>query len=606
MYLFHWFRSFLPLHNPIGFGAADFVELAFAAALVGLTLARGRIESAARRLAERTGWSMLLLALLPIALRLALLSQHPVPTPSGSDDFSHLLVADTLAHFRMANPPHSMARFFEAIFVLQDPTYSSIFPVGQGMAMAMGRAIFRTPWAGVILSVSALCALCYWMLRAWTTPGWALTGGLLAVCEFGPLNSWMNSYWGGAMSGVAGCLVFGSLPRLRAAPRTRDAVLLGAGLGLQLLVRPYESVLLLLCAVLFLAPALTQPKLAKAVVIAALVMLPAISLTLVQNKQVTGKWTTLPYMLSRYEYGIPTTFTVQPNPAPHRALTAEQQLDYEAQSSVHGSDRETLGAYLKRFAFRARFYRFFFLAPLYVALPFFLIALRERRFVLVVVSLLIFALGANFYPYFYAHYIAAITCLLLLVGATALEQLSRLPVGLQIARLIVFICGAHFLFWFGIQALGDEQIRDALDPYETWDVIESGDPDGRIAVNERLARAPGKQLVFVHYWPQHRFHEWIHNEADIDSARVVWAGDLGPAENEQLRRYYPDRTAWTIEPDADPPRLTPFQAASPEVPAPAIEAPPSAPTEPASSKPAGAPAPLQFEPVPEAKDPSKR
>ncbi len=39
-YLFHLFRSFIPLLNPIGFGASDFVELSIAAMLVSLTLAR--------------------------------------------------------------------------------------------------------------------------------------------------------------------------------------------------------------------------------------------------------------------------------------------------------------------------------------------------------------------------------------------------------------------------------------------------------------------------------------------------------------------------------------------------------------------------------------
>jgi len=40
MVLFDFFRSFLPLHNPIGFGASDFVELALVALLVALVLAR--------------------------------------------------------------------------------------------------------------------------------------------------------------------------------------------------------------------------------------------------------------------------------------------------------------------------------------------------------------------------------------------------------------------------------------------------------------------------------------------------------------------------------------------------------------------------------------
>jgi hypothetical protein len=79
---------------------------------------------------------MLLLAGLTIALRLALLSSHPVPTPQGADDYSYLLLGDTLAHFRLANPTHPLHRFFETNFVLQQPSYSSIYPLGPALALA--------------------------------------------------------------------------------------------------------------------------------------------------------------------------------------------------------------------------------------------------------------------------------------------------------------------------------------------------------------------------------------------------------------------------------------------------------------------------------------
>ena len=564
MFLFDFFRSFLPLHNPIGFGASDFIELALAALLVSLVLLRARLEPAVQRLAAATGWSMLLLAALPVALRLLLLPQHPVPEPAGADSFSYLLLADTLRHFRLANPPHVLARFFETVFVLQYPSYSSIYPLGQGLALALGWTVFGHPWAGVVLSVAALCSLCYWMLRGWITPGWALVGGLLAVIQFGALSEWMNIYWGGAVAATAGCLVFGALPRLRSGPRTRDAVWLGLGLAIHLLTRPYESIFLLLSVILFFLPALRPPsqprRLLKTAAVAALVVLPAIGLTLLHNRAVTGSWTTIPYALSRYQYGVPTTFTFQPSPIPHRELTAQQRLTYEGQAEAHGEDADTAARYFKRLASRVLFLRFFLLAPLYLALPAFLVSLREFRFVWVSLALLLFGLGASFYPYFFPQYIAAATCLLVLIAVTGLERLSRLkvrglPVGRFSARLLVFLCAAHFFFWYGIHLFGNDNLLLAMGRYETWDFVNYGDSEGRISINQRLVQAPGKQLVFVRYGPQHVFREWVHNAADIDSAPVVWALDLGADEDRNLVRYYPSRSVWLVEPDARPPSL---------------------------------------------------
>lgn len=567
MFIFHLFRSFIPGRNPIGFGASDFVELAFALVLVLLWVAsRPWIEPYGRRLAQRTAWSMLVLAVLPVALRLALLPQYPIPSPGVSDDFSYLLLADTLRHFRLANPPHLLPQFFESFFILQQPAYASIFPLGQGIALAIGWIVFGHPWAGVALSVGAFCALCYWMLRAWVEPGWAFLGGLLAVIEFGPLNQWMNSYWGGAVSALAGCLVFGALPRMVASQRRRDAALLGTGIGLEMLSRPYESVFLTASVLLFFIPAAASranlKRLARVVPIAAAALAPALVLILAQNYAVTGSWTTMPYMLSRQQYGVPTTFTVQPLPVPQRQLTREHQLDYEAQSVVHGAGTDTLATYWTRFWSRFRFYRFFLLAPLYLAVAFFALRLREFRFAWVIAALLLFALGTNFYPYFYSHYIAAVACLFVLISVVGLERLSRVRTGGQTtgqdgARILVLLCFGHFLFWYGVNAWNDPGVTTEMRQYETWDAINHGDPDGRIAINRQLDQAPGQQLVFVHYSPQHQFIEWVHNRADIDHARVVWARDLGD-ENEKLLRYYPARTAWLLEADARPPRLIPY------------------------------------------------
>jgi hypothetical protein len=511
---------------------------------------------------------MLILAALPIVLRLALLRHHPVPSPDVYDEFGHLLVADTLRHFRLANLAHPMHRFFETFFVLQDPVYSSIYPVGQGLILAIGKAIFGNPWAGVLMSTAALCSLCYWMLRGWTTPGWALAGGLIAIFEFGPLNQWMNSYWGGSFAAAGGCLVFGALPRLRDpllnSPQfNRRRMLMGAclgiGLGINLITRPYESIFLLVSVILYLIPALMSREgilaIRGAIIAAILVVLPAIGVTLLQNKRVTGNWATLPYQLSQYQYGVPASLTFQPDPIPHRDLTLQQQLEYKAQLSFRDG-RETLKTYLLRLEYRVRFYRFFFLPALFIALPFFLFALKQPRFQWIAFTLVLFALGINFFPAFQFHYLAAVTGLFVLVGVVGLAELSRFsPFA---ARLILFLCVAHFAFWYCLH-LFDPQTA-AVRQYETWDGLNHGNPERRIQVNHALALMPGKILVFVRYSPQHIFQEeWVYNDADIDGARIVWARDLGPAEDAEMRAYYPDRTALLLEPDYRPPRLTPYQ-----------------------------------------------
>lgn len=555
------FRNLQPLYNPIGFGASDFILLAWAALLVVLLLAAPRVERPLRAFATHTRWCMLAMGGLPVVLRLAMLGQAPVPTPHTPDDFGYLLSADTLAHFRLANPPHPMFRFFETNFVLQEPTYSSSYPLGQGIALAFGQIVFHQPWVGVLLAAGLFCALCYWMLRGWMSPGWALLGGLLVVAVFGPLQYWMNTYWGGSLAAAGGCLIFGALPRLQQSARLRDAVLLGLGFGVEWLVRPFETLFLLVCVALYLAPSLFHRKrdLARIAGVAVLAALPALGLSLLQNRQVTGRWTILPYQVSQRQYGIPTTLTWQPLPIPERTLTQEQKVDYDMQSEVHGPGPESWPAFIHRLGTRARFLRFFFPVPLLMVLPLFLICLRQFRNMWLLASMAILTLGTNVYPYFYPHYVAGAACLIVLVGLIAVERLYRWSE--PAARLVLLLCGAQFLFWYGLHlSAGWGPALALTDRYESWDFVNHGDPEGRAAIDRTLAQAPGRQLVFVRYWSGHRLDQWVFNDAVIDGSRVVRALDLGPDEDRQLQLYYPGRTAWLLEPDAEPVRLSRYEA----------------------------------------------
>lgn len=463
---------------------------------------------------------------LPILLRLALLSRYPVPVASGADDFGYLLLADTLRHFRLANQPHLLPQFFEQVFILQRPTYSSMFNLGQGLLLAAGMFV-GLPWIGVLLTSGALSACVYWMLLGWTSRSWAFAGGLLSVCLFGPLCYWTNCYWGGGLAACAGCLIFGSIPR-------RQPLLLGSGFAVHLLLRPFES-LLLIAALLFF-----KPWHIRRLSLAAIPICGALALIGLQNKAVTKSWTTLPYQLYRYQYGIPATFTFERNPVPHAALNPEKQADYEIECATHGFEPDSPMRYLHRLLERARFLRFFLFAPLYVP---FAVGLWNQRKLAGVLGVV--ALGSNFYPYFYPHYSAALTGVFLALAVIGLQQLKGA------GPPIVALCLVQFSCWFCAYSFAH--------PTEpTWTFLNGPDPQGRSSVAAQLSRKPGKHLVFVHYTSEHRFSEWVHNDADIDASSVIYANDLGPLEDEQLRSLYKDRDVWFLEPDQEPPALHPY------------------------------------------------
>lgn len=559
----------MPSGNSIGFAPADWM-LAILAALFLVTVFAWRppVQHAFNRFAEKTWICMLTLFVLPIALRLLLLSHHPAPTPDIYDEFSHLLVADTLWHGRLANPSHPMHQFFETFFVLQEPTYSSIYPLGQGIILAFGRLISGSPWAGVLIASGAFCAWCYWMLRAWVAPNWALLGGLLAVAEFGPLCQWTNSYWGGSLAATGGCLVFGALPRIRMYFRKRDAVLLGVGFGIHMLTRQFESVLLFLAAALFYFPWLfnkpQRTRFLKLAGIAVAVAMPIVLLILAQNRAVTHSWLTLPEQLSQYQYGVPAALSIQPNPIPHIPLTPQQETDYKAQALTHGPDGDSWTRFFLRFEYRVRYYRFFFLPPLYVALIAFFFALRDQQIRLAAASLLIFALGTNLFPYLLVHYLAGVTCLFVLMSIAGLEQLCRLrikgnAVGNEIARALILLCFIQFATWYSLHLFETPNAYSVL-RYETWDSINHDNPQRRIVVQRELEGIGGPLLVFVRYSTHHIYqNEWVWNAADIDHSRIIYARDLGPEEDKKLIRYYPNRKILLLDPDGDTPQLTEYE-----------------------------------------------
>jgi hypothetical protein len=92
-------------------------------------------------------------------------------------------------------------------------------------------------------------------------------------------------------------------------------------------------------------------------------------------------------------------------------------------------------------------------------------------------------------------------------------------------------------------------------PLHDWSV-------SRAEIERWLEKQSAPQLVFVRYPMRHNvYFEWVFNHPDIIHSHVIWARDLGTKNDELLLKQFPDRTAWLIDGDAPDPQLVPYAEA---------------------------------------------
>lgn len=382
-------------------------------------------ETALDRRSLRT-ISMLVFALAPIALRLLLLPWFPAPVPKVHDEFGHLLIADTLNSGRLANPPHPFWRHFESIYVIHKPTYASLYPPGNGAAMAIGIRLFGHPWAGALIITGLFCALTYWALLGWLQPAWALIGGLVATIQYGVLHRWTESYWGGAVASLGGAVVLGVIARLYRRPGPLYGATLVAGWGLIWFTRPYEAAV---CAVL-LTPVILYPLRRQGLSVLA----PAIgvgcmlaALFCYYNYRVTGNAWLMPYKLYQQQYGMPQNFIWQgmvTTPVPS-GQTISKVFRWQQNTYI-----ETTSAFIETSASFLRQLWTFYAGYVGVGIPF-LVSLspavwRHNPLIPKLLAFLALSIAASLlYPFRQAHYLAHFASVFLLLALLALQQISR-------------------------------------------------------------------------------------------------------------------------------------------------------------------------------------
>src|SRR6266446_1317505 len=236
----------MTLHFSIGFFLLVFAAFGFVSLSVFASRSSERLfgpfEGGFTKFAEQRTLAIWVLFFSVVIVRLAVLPRIPVPIPGIHDEFSYLLMGDTFAHGRLANPIHPMWMSFETFHVNWIPTYSSKYPPAQGFVLAVG-FLLGHPWIGVLLSNAVMVAAVLWMLQAWLPARWAFLGGILVALKFGIASYWINSYWGGVTAAIGAALVLGALPRIARSVETKDALLMGLGIALLANSRPFEGFL---------------------------------------------------------------------------------------------------------------------------------------------------------------------------------------------------------------------------------------------------------------------------------------------------------------------------------------------------------------------------
>jgi hypothetical protein len=532
-----------------------------------------KIERRFSQLARQRMLSVVAVGLLALALRAALLPVLPIPEPIVHDEFAYLLAADTYAHGRLTNPTHPMWVHFESFGIIQQPSYQCIAQPAQGMILAAGKILFHHAFWGVWLAAGVMCAAICWMLQGWLPPRWALLGALLAVLRFGTLTYWTNSYWGGTAGAIGGALVLGALPRIKSSQRIRDALLMGLGLAILANSRPYEGfVFSLPVAVLLFAwmlgkhgPAL-KTSFPRVIVPLCLVLAATMAGIGYYCWRVTGSPFRMPYQVEKQTYGAAPYFLWQPMaplPLHHHAVMRDMYIKLP---QVYRFARSPLGLLAKAY----RVWSFYLWPALTFPLFMLLVALpygfswrhirRRTRFLLLIFVTVLAGLALE--TFYEAHYASPLTGVILAFVLLALRQLSLWRFrgkrsGLFLVRAIPVICVAMFVLRAGAGPL-HIPLTESYVP--AW--YQSGPKSfGRAAILRRLQQLPGRQLVIVRYQPgRNPFEEWVYNEADIDRAKVVWARDVNPVENEELIKYFKGRRLWLLEPDETPSRLSQYPA----------------------------------------------
>jgi len=504
-----------------------------------------------------------------------------IPRPRFHDEHSYLLAADTFARGRLTNPASAYPEFFEAEHLLVAPTYMSKYPPGQGLVLAVGQFLFGHPIWGVWLSCGAFAASLCWMLQAWISRKWALVTTLVIIFGTGISSYWAQSYWGGMAAAAGSALLFGGMRRSLRRPRIADSLAMGIGIFVLAITRPFEGLVTCMPVGALMAAWLVGNRQWSLPVKLTQWALPVGAMCFTgglwigfYNQAVTGDWRQMPYSLYQRQYfhhgmvcgskfreaerhpcpRLARYYAEKVMPDETAVATAERVRTNLTKTSVKIVNCGFTGFRTMRSLSQPRIGTFAALAGVFLA------SYRRRwtRFCWATIGLTLTAEALVYW--WHPHYSAPLYPLLYVLVGHALWALGgachRWPGAREWApmALVSLACG-WALATDGREAFQGFRATAA----QCLDDETSRRIGTRNDVERCLLHEPGRHLVFVSYDEKYSVHdEWVYNAADMDSAPIIFAHNLGDEKNARLIELYPDRRLWRASVSDAEKRLDPY------------------------------------------------
>jgi hypothetical protein len=270
----------------------------------------------------------------------------------------------------------------------------------------------------------------------------------------------------------------------------------------------------------------------------------------------------MPYQVNRDTYWMAQAFLSQP-PTFGRQYRHEQLRDYyEWWLKDHVRARSSLRGFLDSVLSKMRMTWMFYFGPLLsLSLIGFPKAVFDKRIRLLLIVGGVAGLGLLVETWFYPHYVAPFIGI---IYALLLQSLRHLrlcrwrgrPIGQSLAMAVPLISVVMFI----LAVITVPAIRTQGRSFDAWCCSRTGSSE-RSRLLASLNAQSGRHLVIVQYDPAKDvfLDKWVHNDADIDNAQVVFARDMGGTQNLPLIHYFKDRKVWLLKAPDSPAQLIPYQ-----------------------------------------------